>query len=80
MAIQQVGAKTALKVLGDVIRYRIRPSVRHLILHVTNVCNMRCQHCFVNFEELVLAGPHEVFIVLVPPLLQVLVGRKIFTE
>jgi len=51
MAIQQVGAKTALKVLGDVIRYRIRPSVRHLILHVTNVCNMRCQHCFVNFEE-----------------------------
>ena len=51
MAIQQVGAKTALKVLGDMIRYRIRPSVRHLILHVTNVCNMRCQHCFVNFEE-----------------------------
>jgi MoaA/NifB/PqqE/SkfB family radical SAM enzyme len=51
MAIQQVGAKTTLKVLGDVIRYRIRPSIRHLILHVTNVCNMRCQHCFVNFEE-----------------------------
>ncbi len=51
MAIQQVGAQTALKVLGDVIRYRIRPSIRHLILHVTNVCNMRCQHCFVNFEE-----------------------------
>jgi len=51
MAIQQVGAKTALKVLGDVVRYRIRPSIRHLILHVTNICNMRCQHCFVNFEE-----------------------------
>ena len=51
MAIQQVGARTVLKVLGDVVRYRISPSFRHLILHVTNICNMRCQHCFVDFEE-----------------------------
>ncbi|HSL47962.1 MAG TPA: radical SAM protein [Candidatus Deferrimicrobiaceae bacterium] len=51
MALQRVGPKTTLKVLGDVVRYRLHPSFRHLILHVTNVCNMRCQHCFVNFEE-----------------------------
>ncbi len=51
MAIQQVSPRTVLKVLGDVVRYRVAPSFRHLILHVTNVCNMRCQHCFVDFEE-----------------------------
>ena len=51
MPTQAVGARTVLKVLGDVVRFRIAPSIRHLILHVTNICNMRCQHCFVNFEE-----------------------------
>lgn len=51
MAVQQVNPRTIAKVLGEVVRYRMSPSFRHLILHVTNVCNMRCQHCFVNFEE-----------------------------
>ena len=41
--------------LADVTRFLVRPSIRHLILHVTNLCNMRCQHCFVNFE----AKPHD---------------------
>lgn len=50
MTVQAVQTSTVLKVLGDVVRFRLSPSIRHLILHVTNVCNMRCQHCFVNFE------------------------------
>jgi MoaA/NifB/PqqE/SkfB family radical SAM enzyme len=50
VTIQRVEAKTVLKVVTDVVRFRLAPSIRHLILHVTNVCNMRCQHCFVNFE------------------------------
>ncbi len=42
---------SALNVLNRAIQYQFKPRVHHLILHVTNICNMRCQHCFVDFEE-----------------------------
>jgi MoaA/NifB/PqqE/SkfB family radical SAM enzyme len=42
---------SAVNVLGRAISYQFAPRVHHLILHVTNVCNMRCQHCFVDFED-----------------------------
>ncbi len=38
--------------------YLIKRNLRHLIAHVTNHCNFRCQHCFINFsprEDLKLA-------------------------
>lgn len=31
--------------------YLIRRNLQHLILHVTNKCNFRCNHCFVDFTE-----------------------------
>lgn len=30
-------------------RYLIKNTLQHLILHVTNRCNFRCRHCFVDF-------------------------------
>ena len=30
--------------------YYLSQKVKHLILHVTNHCNFRCSHCFVDFE------------------------------
>ena len=30
--------------------YAIKKNLKHLILHVTNHCNFRCSHCFVDFE------------------------------
>tara|TARA_B100000427_G_scaffold159346_1_gene132387 strand:- start:368 stop:1396 length:1029 start_codon:yes stop_codon:yes gene_type:complete len=30
--------------------YMMKKSLKHLILHVTNHCNFRCSHCFVDFE------------------------------
>ena len=29
--------------------YYLSQKVKHLILHVTNHCNFRCAHCFVDF-------------------------------
>lgn len=30
--------------------FLLRQNLKHLIVHVTNHCNFRCQHCFVDFE------------------------------
>jgi MoaA/NifB/PqqE/SkfB family radical SAM enzyme len=40
-----------LKVLEEAALFRFRPKVSHLILHVTNICNFRCNHCFVEFAK-----------------------------
>jgi MoaA/NifB/PqqE/SkfB family radical SAM enzyme len=50
MPTQQLRPRTALKVLGEVVKFHFSPRIKHVILHVTNICNMRCQHCFVDFE------------------------------
>ncbi len=34
--------------LGD---YLLHKSLKHLILHVTNNCNFRCKHCFIDFNH-----------------------------
>ncbi len=44
-------SKEVLKVLQEAVLFRMRPKVSHLILHVTNICNFRCNHCFVEFAE-----------------------------
>lgn len=44
-------SKVVLKVLQEAALFRARPKVSHLILHVTNICNFRCNHCFVEFAE-----------------------------
>ena len=51
MPAQQLKPKTALSVLREAVRSQFSPRIKHVILHVTNVCNMRCQHCFVDFED-----------------------------
>lgn len=30
--------------------YLLRKKMQHMIVHVTNACNSRCNHCFVDFE------------------------------
>ena len=30
--------------------YFIQGKQKHLILHITNHCNFRCAHCFVDFS------------------------------
>jgi MoaA/NifB/PqqE/SkfB family radical SAM enzyme len=30
--------------------FLVRRKLKHLIVHVTNHCNFRCEHCFVDFE------------------------------
>src|SRR3989344_403104 len=39
------------KVLKEAALFRVRSKVSHLILHVTNICNFRCNHCFVEFAQ-----------------------------
>lgn len=51
MPAQQLKPKTALSVLKEAVCFQLSPRIKHVILHVTNVCNMRCQHCFVDFED-----------------------------
>lgn len=34
--------------IGD---YLLRRRMKHMIVHVTNACNFRCDHCFVDFED-----------------------------
>ncbi len=41
---------SSLKVLKEAALFRFRQKFTHLILHVTNICNFRCQHCFVDFK------------------------------
>ena len=40
---------TTLRFAQAFADYRLRGHLQHLILHVTNHCNFRCQHCFVDF-------------------------------
>ena len=42
---------TALVIVREAVRSRINPQINHLILHITNLCNFRCNHCFVDFQE-----------------------------
>ncbi|CAK0773382.1 conserved hypothetical protein [Gammaproteobacteria bacterium] len=32
-------------------RYQLSPSLQHLIVNVTNHCNFRCKHCFIDFSK-----------------------------
>lgn len=32
-------------------QYLLTHNLQHLILHVTNACNFRCQHCFIDFSK-----------------------------
>jgi len=32
-------------------KFLLKKSLRHLILHVTNHCNFRCSHCFIDFSS-----------------------------
>lgn len=34
--------------IGD---YLLTRRMKHMIVHVTNACNFRCDHCFVDFED-----------------------------
>lgn len=43
--------KLISKVLGEAALSRVHPRIKHLILHVTNRCNMRCRHCFIDFSR-----------------------------
>lgn len=31
-------------------QYQVRPTLQHLVVHVTNHCNLRCRHCFIDFS------------------------------
>ena len=37
--------------LANFTEYLLRHNLQHLILHVTNRCNFRCRHCFVDFSN-----------------------------
>lgn len=30
--------------------YQLNQNLKHLIVHVTNLCNFRCKHCFIDFS------------------------------
>lgn len=36
--------------LSHFIDYQFRRNLKHLIVHVTNHCNFRCKHCFIDFS------------------------------
>jgi len=36
--------------LKNFSEYFLKKELKHLILHITNFCNFRCAHCFVDFE------------------------------
>lgn len=40
-----------LKMSRWALASKINPTIKHLILHVTKRCNMRCSHCFVDFDN-----------------------------
>ncbi len=37
--------------MKEALLSNFRCKINHLILHVTNRCNLRCKHCFVSFED-----------------------------
>ena len=41
--------------------FLLRRRLKHLIVHVTNHCNFRCAHCFVDFESKKRDLPKEAF-------------------
>ena len=38
--------------LNHYSKYVLKKEHKHLVLHVTNHCNFRCAHCFVDFETI----------------------------
>jgi MoaA/NifB/PqqE/SkfB family radical SAM enzyme len=42
--------------------FLIRRKLKHLIVHVTNHCNFRCEHCFVDFETNKRDLPTETYV------------------
>lgn len=40
---------TPIRFAKHVARYKLRGAVQHLVVHVTGHCNLRCEHCFVDF-------------------------------
>ena len=40
-----------LKVAQEAILFRFRAKITHLLLYVTNRCNLKCHHCFVDQGE-----------------------------
>jgi MoaA/NifB/PqqE/SkfB family radical SAM enzyme len=39
-----------IQMLGAIGDYLLTKRMKHMIVHVTNACNFRCDHCFVDFE------------------------------
>ncbi len=37
-----------MSLLSHITSYLVRPRIKHLILHVTDRCNLHCGHCFVE--------------------------------
>ena len=33
------------------VDYQLHHNVQHVILYVTSFCNLRCKHCFVEFDK-----------------------------
>ena len=44
--------KTYTNFLGHFSSFLLKKKLKHLILHVTNHCNFRCSHCFVDFVSI----------------------------
>ena len=40
-----------MSLLSHVASYIVRPKIQHLLLHLTDKCNLRCRHCFVNLRQ-----------------------------
>jgi len=40
-----------MSLLSHVASYIVRPKIQHLILHLTDKCNLRCRHCFVDLRQ-----------------------------
>jgi len=40
-----------IKFISKVLAFQIKPSIQHLILHVTSKCNLNCKTCFVKKDE-----------------------------
>jgi MoaA/NifB/PqqE/SkfB family radical SAM enzyme len=41
--------------------FLLRKNLKHLIVHVTNHCNFRCEHCFVDFQDAKRDLPKETY-------------------